>query len=192
MATCMHCESGSINMLTEEGDIVPDNCPVCNGTGIVPDGRTSTRYIANAFSTKMIEDELAVVIIKALTTEEACEEACEAVSRVGHKDTAEVFSSVLKTAVKFSRKCMSLRPGDRLLVGEVNDADGKPCRFPEGACTLPEGFTIRWRLIKVGEQYEESYCGNCGARMDKWDQLYDAFGHARCPECCSSDVYPAS
>ncbi|OGB93281.1 MAG: hypothetical protein A2Z31_01215 [candidate division NC10 bacterium RBG_16_65_8] len=68
----------------------------------------------------------------------------DAVSCVGHADTASVFGGIFGREVEVSRTSVSLRQGDRLFVGQYTGP-----RLPEGATTLPEGATVTWWRVTV-------------------------------------------
>jgi len=61
----------------------------------------------------------------------------EYTSVVGHPDTANVLG------VAFNRASLTLQKGDELLVAQLVGG-----RLPEGATTLPEGFSFKfYRLL---------------------------------------------
>lgn len=66
----------------------------------------------------------------------------EVISVIGHSDTANLFSELLGVLLPTNRVSLSLRPDDRLLVGQYVGP-----RLPEGAKTLPEGAVIEWWLV---------------------------------------------
>ena len=68
----------------------------------------------------------------------------EAVSVVGHQDTANVFAAVLGRLVAFNRASVTLTVGDTLYVGQYSGP-----RLPEGASELPAGATIKWFRVTV-------------------------------------------
>jgi len=77
------------------------------------------------------------------------------VSCVGHKDTAQVFSSVLDIHVPVNRISVTLNAGDFMLIGTPKDSDGKQVRLPEGATTIPDGVQIGWCLAHIPVEYPE-------------------------------------
>jgi hypothetical protein len=84
------------------------------------------------------------------------------VSCVGHKDTAQVFSSVLGTHVPVNRISVTLNAGDFMLIGTPKDLDGKQVRLPEGATTLPDGVQIGWCLAHIPVEYPAlTECPHC-------------------------------
>ena len=97
-----------------------------------------TTYIGNAFSLQMVQDEdLQHVRFHATEGEEA-PDLSEAVSCVGHIDTANVLD------VECARINVTLVRGDRMWVAQLTGG-----RLPEGSTTLPEGFRFRWILVEV-------------------------------------------
>lgn len=102
--------------------------------------------LTNAFSPNMLGELPANVSFEELTAGEAAERIREGVtSAVGHANTAAVFADVLGEPVEAQRTTVSLRGGDRLIVGQYRGP-----RLEEGAMTLPEGATIQWLLVTVG------------------------------------------
>lgn len=63
-------------------------------------------------------------------------------SVVGHPDTATVLSDVLGKAVAFNRTSVKLGKDDVLIVAQLTGG-----RLPQGATTLPDGFTFTF--VKV-------------------------------------------
>ena len=65
-------------------------------------------------------------------------------SAVGHADTAAVFGAALGVPVACRRISVTLRAGERAILGQYNGP-----RLPEGATALPDGASIRWLLVEV-------------------------------------------
>ena len=113
--------------------------------------------LLNAFSLNMVAEFPATVSVTEITAAQArqflllsAEEQGEAEiirSAVGHADTAAVFSSALALPVPCNRISVALHPGDSAIVGQYSGP-----RLPEGATTLPDGATIKWLLVVVGEE----------------------------------------
>lgn len=100
-------------------------------------------YLSNAFSLQMIAGMLSEVVVPQIEKVSATEVAgAEFVSVVGHPDTAAVVGDILGKNVVFNRCNLSLSKGDVLYVAQLMGG-----RLPEGATTLPEGFTLEF--IKV-------------------------------------------
>lgn len=93
------------------------------------------KYLSNAFSLQMVDTPATVSFIE-VKPEEIPEGA---VSCVGHADTAAVLSSILGHAVKFNRISLHLEHGDELYIAQLTGG-----RLPEGATTLPEGFSFKF------------------------------------------------
>ncbi len=68
-------------------------------------------------------------------------------SYVGHKSTADIFSTVLNLPIKCNRQNVTLGNDEyveQLIIGQyIGD------RLPEGATELPEGATIKWFYVEV-------------------------------------------
>lgn len=102
-------------------------------------------YLGNAFSLQMLPEGEHSLKVKDLSLEQA-----QAVlsmgfeSAVGHADTAELLSGLLKVEVPAVRVSLVLKPGDQVLVGQYSGP-----RLPEGTKTLPEGARFRFVLVSV-------------------------------------------
>ena len=92
-------------------------------------------FLSNAFSLQMLEGFPASVKIEEVSREDI---PAEAVSVVGHQDTANVLG------VPMNRQNVSLEPGDVLFVAQLQGG-----RLPEGATTLPEGFSFKFLRVEV-------------------------------------------
>jgi hypothetical protein len=104
-----------------------------------------TRHLCNAFSLNMLPaDGEHLVRVRPVTLEEARSLARDAVSAVGHADTAAIFAAELEVPVANARATLRLTPGAELLVGQYEGP-----RLPEGATALPPGATLRWLLVAV-------------------------------------------
>jgi hypothetical protein len=97
-------------------------------------------YLANAFSLGMLTSDATLTV----TAVSAADVPPEAVSVVGHADTAAVFAHQLGRDVPMNRANLSLSVGDVVYVGQYTGP-----RLPEGATTLPEGASIRWLRVAV-------------------------------------------
>jgi hypothetical protein len=95
------------------------------------------QYIGNAFSLQMLTlnegHKLSIEPISFIPNES---EVC--VSVVGHPDTAAVLG------VKFNRANVKLQKGDILYVAQLVGG-----RLPEGATSLPEGFSFAFVKVEV-------------------------------------------
>ncbi|MBR3353533.1 DUF1874 domain-containing protein [Candidatus Saccharibacteria bacterium] len=68
----------------------------------------------------------------------------DAVSVIGHPDTANVVSGILGRPVACNRATIQLGDGDVLYVAQLMGG-----RLPEGATSLPEGFKISFRKVTI-------------------------------------------
>jgi len=98
-------------------------------------------YLGNAFSLQMVSAFPADVHIEAV---EASEVPVDAESVIGHPDTAAVVSSILEREVTPNRVSISLEAGDELYVAQLFGG-----RLPEGATTLPEGFSLGFLRVTL-------------------------------------------
>ena len=90
-------------------------------------------YLLNAFSLQMLSEsnvDLEVREVKTLPE--------NLTSAVGHQDTANVLG------VQYNRMNVVLNRGDVAYVAQLTGG-----RLPEGATTLPEGFTFRYFRVTV-------------------------------------------
>lgn len=100
-------------------------------------------FLLNAFSLNMLAGN-ADVHVRQVSLKTARNLARDAVSAVGHADTASVFADVLGTDVPCNRVSVTLRHGDTALVGQYSGP-----RLAEGATSLPEGAAIKWMIVGV-------------------------------------------
>jgi len=98
-------------------------------------------YISNAFSLQMQGEYECKT--KKVSVEEAMAVGQTAYSCVGHADVAAVLSGILGYTVPVNRVNISLKPGDKLIVGQYVGP-----RLPEGCKTLPEGARIEWYVVE--------------------------------------------
>jgi len=105
-------------------------------------------YITNAFSLAMLDRTIQarceVLPYGAAEAAAHVERWPEWTSAVGHADTAQRLSAALGLDVPANRASISLRSGDRLIVGQHVGP-----RLPEGATELPDGARFAWWLVLV-------------------------------------------
>jgi len=101
------------------------------------------KFLTNAFSIQMLQkgglvrfDEIAPEDIPA-----------NVVSAVGHADTAAVLSNMLGFEVPMNRINISLDENTELYVAQLIGG-----RLPEGATTLPEGFSFKFYRVTIVQQ----------------------------------------
>lgn len=91
------------------------------------------RYLGNAFSLQMLSNfDCSIRVQEVETLPDGL------LSVVGHQDTANVLG------VPFNRQSIKLAEGDVLYVAQLVGG-----RLPEGATTLPEGFTFKFLKVEV-------------------------------------------
>lgn len=94
-------------------------------------------YLSNAFSLGMLDlSEQKSLNIRPVMPEQIPQEA---VSVIGHPDTAKILSGILGFDVPFNRAGIKLNEGDVLYVAQY-----KGPRLPEGATVLPEGASFQF------------------------------------------------
>lgn len=103
-------------------------------------------YLCNAFSLGMVESSWkGPVHIYPIDVKQALRLLDDGFnSCIGHANTAEILTNLLKVEVAFNRVSVSLKAGDEAIVAQY---DGP--RLPEGATSLPEGASFRWFLVRM-------------------------------------------
>ena len=124
------CEGGGYEALGQNGNV----------TKYLAGERKGKVYIGNAFSLQMVADN--AIIAKVEVSPE--EIPTEAVSIIGHADTAAVVSTILGRDVPCNRASVMLSDEDTLYVAQVVGG-----RLPEGATTIPDGMEIKFYRITV-------------------------------------------
>lgn len=104
------------------------------------EGKRGKVFLGNAFSLQMVAPT-AICTVEECLPEDIPEEA---VSCIGHPDTAAVVSDVLGREVPCNRTNISLSDGDVLYVAQLTGG-----RLPEGTTRLPEGCTLTFRRVTV-------------------------------------------
>lgn len=100
-----------------------------------------TKYISNAFSLQMLKKFPVSVKVQEVGSHALADfKGMGAISVVGHQDTANVLG------VSCNRQSVTLDNGDQLLVAQLQGG-----RLPEGATTLPDGFTFKFLLVTIGQ-----------------------------------------
>ena len=98
-------------------------------------------YLGNAFSLQMLTAFPADISVTEVAPTEV---PADAVSVIGHPDTAAVVADILGRDVPANRVSISLKAGDVLYVAQLMGG-----RLPEGATTLPEGFSLKFLKVVV-------------------------------------------
>ena len=97
------------------------------------------KIISNAFSLQMLEGDTVVSFTEIPQEEfERIKEDPTVISAVGHPDTAAVLG------VPCNRVSISLDKRDILYVAQLTGG-----RLPEGATTLPEGFSFKYIKVEI-------------------------------------------
>lgn len=94
--------------------------------------------LGNAFSLNMITPPTTIDVVPVA----ASDVPPDAVSVIGHADTARVVGSLLGRDVSMNRATVQLSPGDVLYVAQYSGP-----RLVEGATSLPDG--ARMSFLKV-------------------------------------------
>ena len=124
------CEGGGYEALGQNGNV----------TKYLAGERKGKVYLGNAFSLQMVADN--AIIAKVEVSPE--EIPTEAVSIIGHADTAAVVSTILGRDVPCNRASVMLSDEDVLYVAQVVGG-----RLPEGATTIPDGMELKFYRITV-------------------------------------------
>ena len=96
------------------------------------------KFVCNAFSLQMVNASCYKLAVTPLNADEFNVLKSTCTSAVGHKDTATVLG------VEMNRVNVSLEIGDKVLVAQLTGG-----RLPEGATTLPEGFSFKYFVVEV-------------------------------------------
>lgn len=96
------------------------------------------KYIGNAFSLQMLSEYPSSIKVEELTEGQFLAAKSDAVSCVGHPDTAACLG------VACNRVSVSLKVGDELYVAQLVGG-----RLPEGSTKLPEGFKFKYLLVTI-------------------------------------------
>ena len=97
--------------------------------------------LLNAFSLQMLEQFPAEIFVEEVTPQYVAENVTS--SAIGHADTAAVLSSLLGVEIPMRRVNVSLSEGT-VLVAQLQGG-----RLPEGATTLPQGFSFKFLKVTV-------------------------------------------
>lgn len=96
------------------------------------------KILVNAFSIQMLSGP-ATVKFEEIPPEDI---PTDVISAIGHEDTANVLSNLLKFEVPMNRVNISLDKNTEIFVAQLVGG-----RLPEGSTTLPEGF--RFKFFRV-------------------------------------------
>lgn len=91
-------------------------------------------YIANAFSAQMLSSFPMTVTFEEVAPQDV---PVDAISCVGHPDTANVVSDILGRQIEMRRVNIRLNKGDIVYLAQITGG-----RLPEGATTLPAGYQL--------------------------------------------------
>ena len=103
-------------------------------------------YVSNAFSLQMTDcNKPHTIHTEPVTAEQVAESIRDGfTSAIGHADTANVVSGLLGVEIPCQRINVRLTADDTLYVAQLTGG-----RLPEGATTLPEGFTLTFQRVTV-------------------------------------------
>lgn len=109
-----------------------------------------TTYLSNAFSMNMVSvEDFTLIRARKVSPTDVPQNA---ISAIGHADTARIVSGILGYEVPANRMNVSLEKDDVLFVAQY-----KGPRLPEGATQLPEGATLEFLEIT----FQPSGCKGC-------------------------------
>lgn len=99
--------------------------------------------LGNAFSLQMLDlSAPSTFDVVPVTLKEVADSGFTSI--VGHPDTAAVLTDMLGVDVPANRASVHLSPGDVLFVAQLTGG-----RLPEGATTLPDGFSMAFVKVTV-------------------------------------------
>lgn len=96
------------------------------------------KFICNAFSLQMVKPSCYNIAVNPITADEFNALKKSVPSAVGHSDTANVLG------VACNRVNVSLDFGDTIAIAQLQGG-----RLPEGATTLPNGFSFKYYTVTV-------------------------------------------
>jgi hypothetical protein len=103
-------------------------------------GKNMKKYLVNAFSIQMLSGPATVRFDEI----DATEVPTDVVSAIGHADTAAVLSDLLGFEVPMNRAFVTLDEDTEIYVAQLVGG-----RLPEGATTLPEGFSFKFYRVTI-------------------------------------------
>ena len=124
------CEGGGYEALGQNGNV----------TKYLAGERKGKVFIGNAFSLQMVADNAIICKVAVAPTDIPQ----EAVSIIGHKDTAAVVSNIIGREIPCNRASVMLDDEDTLYVAQIVGG-----RLPEGVTTIPDGMEIRFYRITM-------------------------------------------
>lgn len=101
------------------------------------------KYLTNAFSIQMLAGQSSVQTVR-FEEIDAKDIPSDVVSAVGHADTANVLTNMLGFPVSLNRVNVTLDENSELYVAQLTGG-----RLPEGATTLPEGFSFKFYRVTL-------------------------------------------
>ncbi len=101
------------------------------------------KYLVNAFSIQMLSGP-ATVRFDEIASEDI---PADVVSAIGHADTAAVLTNMLGFEIPMNRINVALDENTELYVAQLVGG-----RLPEGATTLPEGFSFKFYRVAMVQQ----------------------------------------
>ena len=102
------------------------------------------KFLTNAFSIQMLPDASTKVVTVRIKEIDAREVPADVVSAIGHADTAAVLTNMLGFEVPMNRAFVTLDADTELYVAQLVGG-----RLPEGANTLPEGFSFKFYRVTM-------------------------------------------
>lgn len=105
-------------------------------------------YLTNAFSIQMLPKEsLTDASFRPIDTDTVKRILAENsfTSAIGHTDTAKVVGAMLGMDVQPNRISVSVNPDDEIIVAQLTGG-----RLPEGATEIPEGMSIEFWRVRIG------------------------------------------
>lgn len=99
------------------------------------------KYLTNAFSIQMLSAPTATIRFEEI---DATEVPADVVSAIGHADTANVLTNMLGFPVPMNRVNITIDENTELYVAQLIGG-----RLPEGATTLPEGFSFKFYKVTI-------------------------------------------
>lgn len=114
-------------------------------------------YLGNAFTLNMLGEDVNSTLVR-VNKVEPHEVPTDAISVIGHADTARVVGNILGREVAPNRCNVTLTSKEVLYVAQYRGP-----RLPEGATELPEGANLTFYKVDISDGCSECTCNSeCG------------------------------
>lgn len=127
-------------------------------------------YLGNAFTLNMLREDVDFALVRVKKVEPH-EVPADAISVIGHADTARVIGNILGREVVPNRCNVTLTPKEVLYVAQYRGP-----RLPEGATELPEGAKLTFYKVDISKGCSECTCNSEGCTHCAMHLFYSGCG----------------